>query len=331
MTYRRPTLRDIADETGLSTAAVSYALRGLQVTPQTQRRVRKVADRLGYQVDPIARALASGRTGFVGVLCGSLADVWQQNLAAALGRGLLDAGRQALIVDASNDADREATLARGLVDQRVDGLIVLPVDPQAAHWKPLALRTALVSIGDGLPGADTAAELVFDNRAGVSDALRRLAELGHRRVAVLTPGGISTPDRPAEAMATELASTLGITVTMNTCPHDLDGAGKVARELLSSDDRPTALFCLADSLAYGLYEAARALGLDIPGDISVLGYDDHSLSRLLTPPLSTYRWPVEQLVAAAVNETIGAIDGSPGGRTVYSPEPQMRGSLGLAG
>ena len=66
---RRPTLRDIADETGLSTAAVSYALRGLQVTPTTQRRVREVADRIGYQVDPIARALASGRTGYVGVLC----------------------------------------------------------------------------------------------------------------------------------------------------------------------------------------------------------------------------------------------------------------------
>lgn len=328
MTYRRPTLRDIADETGLSTAAVSYALRGLQVTPQTQRRVRQVADRLGYQVDPIARALASGRTGFVGVLCGSLADVWQQGLAAALGRGLLDAGRQALIVDASNDPDREATLARGLVDQRVDGLIVLPVDPQASHWTALAQRTALVSIGDGLPAADTSAELVFDNRAGVSDALRRLAELGHCRVAVLTPGGISTPDRPAEAMATELASTLGIHVTMHTCPHDLDGAGKVAREILSGPDRPSAVFCLADSLAYGLYEATRELQLDIPGDISVLGYDDHSLSRLLTPALSTYRWPVDRLVAAAVNETIGAIDGGPGGRTVFSPVARMRGSLG---
>jgi len=66
---RRVTLRDIAEETGLSSAAVSYALRGLQVPLETQERVRKVADRLGYQADPIARALASGRTGYVGVLC----------------------------------------------------------------------------------------------------------------------------------------------------------------------------------------------------------------------------------------------------------------------
>lgn len=327
MTYRRPTLRDIADETGLSTAAVSYALRGLQVTPQTQRRVRQVADRLGYQVDPIARALASGRTGFVGVLCGSLTDVWQQSLAAALGRSLVDAGRQALIVDASNDPDREATLAKGLVDQRVDSLIVLPVNPRAVHWSALAQRTALVSIGDGLPGADTTAELVFDNRAGVGDALLRLAELGHRRVAVLTAAGISTPDRPAEAMAGELATILDIDVTMHTCPHDLDGASGVARRLLDDADGPSAIFCLADSLAHGVYDAARSLGRDIPGDVSVLGYDDHPFSRLLTPALSTYRWPVDQVVAAAVNETIGVTAGG-GGRTVYSPSPQMRGSLG---
>ena len=107
---RRPTLRDIADKTGLSSAAVSYALRGLQVPEETQRRVREVADRLGYQADPIARALASGRTGNVGVLCGSLEDIWQQGVAAALGRGLLQAERQALIVDAANDPEAFADL-----------------------------------------------------------------------------------------------------------------------------------------------------------------------------------------------------------------------------
>src|SRR5699024_5965217 len=86
---KRVTLRDIADETGLSSAAVSYALRGLQVPEETQDRVREAAQRLGYQADPIARALASGRTDQVGVLCGSLTDIWQQGLAADLGRGLL--------------------------------------------------------------------------------------------------------------------------------------------------------------------------------------------------------------------------------------------------
>ena len=150
---RRPTLKDIADETGLSQAAVSYGLRGLQVPIETQERVREAAERLGYQVDPIARALASGRTGNVGLLCGSLEDIWQQGVAAALGRGLLGAGRQALIVDATNDPELERKLAAQLVDQRVDALITMPIDPRADHWTGVAERVVLVSIGDGLPGA----------------------------------------------------------------------------------------------------------------------------------------------------------------------------------
>ena len=99
-----------------------------------RRRVREIADRLGYQVDPIARALASGRTGYVGVLCGSLQDGWQQSVAAALGRELLESERHALIVDASNSPDLERMLATQLVDQRVDALIVLWVDPSGEHW-----------------------------------------------------------------------------------------------------------------------------------------------------------------------------------------------------
>ncbi|MGX7677407.1 LacI family DNA-binding transcriptional regulator [Jatrophihabitans sp. DSM 45814] len=326
---RRVTLRDIADETGLSLAAVSYAMRGLQVPLETQERVQEVAERLGYQADPIARALASGRTGNVGVLCGSLGDIWQQGIAAALGRGLLQASRQALIVDASNDPVLEASLAMQLVDQRVDGLICLPVDPAAAHWKQIAERTVLVSIGDGLPGVSTAAEVVFDNEATVTSALTQLVRLGHRNIAVLTPAAIATPDRPAEAVVHRVAAELGITATLHTTPHDLDGAHAVARTVLLGTDPPTAFFCLADSMAYGVYAATRELSLQVPDDLSVLGYDDNPVSGLLTPPLSSYRWPIELLVASVVERTVRAIDdGKRSRRKVLVPIAQPRQSVG---
>ena len=326
---KRPTLRDIADETGLSTAAVSYALRGLQVPAETQQRVRAVADRLGYQVDPIARALSSGRSGTVGVLCGSLEDIWQQNVAAALGRGLLGAQRQALIVDASNDADLEAGLAARLVDQRVDALIVLPVDPAAPHWEQIAGRTVLVSIGDGLPGAATAAEVVFDNEAGVSTALRQLADAGHRRIAVLTTTATSTPDRPAELVVHKVGEELGLTVSLHPTAPDLDHARAVAVAILSAPAPPTAIFCLADSMAYGVYAACRSLGLAIPDDVSVLGYDDHPVSAILTPPLSSFRWPVDVLVSSVVERTVRAIDEDKRSRRkVLTPVAQPRGSVG---
>jgi LacI family transcriptional regulator len=325
---KRPTIRDIATETGLSPAAVSYALRGLQVPQETQRRVREAAERLGYEADPIARALASGRTGLVGVLCGSLADGWQQSVAAALGRGLLGADRNALIVDAANDRDREAALAKHLLDQRVDALITLPVDPRSAHWPDVASRTMLVAIGDALPGASTAAEIVFDNTTGVSEALRTLAAAGHTRVAVFTPARAGTPDRPAELVVQDVAPTLGVTASLVDCPHDLDGAAAVALSVLGTRPRPTAVFCLADSMAYGVYDAARSLGLSIPGDLSVLGYDDQPMSRILTPPLSTYAWPIDELVAAVVERVVRAIeDGRRSRRKVLTPEPRPRDSI----
>jgi LacI family transcriptional regulator len=322
------TLRDIAEETGLSVAAVSYALRGIQVPPETQERVRAVAMRLDYQADPIARALASGRTGYVGVLCGSLEDIWQQGVAAALGRGLLAASRNALIVDASNDPALEARLAQQLVDQRVDAVIALPVDPDGAHWRRIAAQTVLISIGDSIPSAETAAEVVFDNEAGVSQALHLLAEAGHRRIAVLTATGVSTPDRPAEIVVHRVAAELGLDASLHMAPHDLDGASAVALTLLSRSERPTAVFCLADSMAYGVYAAARELSLSVPDDVSVLGYDDHPVSRLLTPPLSSFRWPVELLVSSVVERTVRAIDDDKRSRRkVLTPAAQLRGSI----
>ena len=328
---KRVTLRDVAEASGLSPAAVSYALRGMHVPVETQERVRVVADRLGYQVDPIARALASGTTGYVGVLCGSLEDGWQQNVAAALGRGLLETGRHALIVDASNDPALEALLAGQLVDQRVDALLVLWVDPNGAHWADIARRTVLVSIGDGLPGAATAVEVVFDNDSATAAALAQLAAAGHRRIAVLTPSARNTPDRPAEIAARRVAAELGLDITLHMSPHDLDGAAVVAERVLAVDDPPTAVFCLADSMAYGVYAAAGRLGLRIPDDVSVLGYDDHPVSRLLTPPLSNYRWPVDELVRHAVERTVRAIeDDKRSRRKLLTPVEQVRGSVGPA-
>jgi LacI family transcriptional regulator len=325
---KRVTLRDVANESGLSPAAVSYALRGLHVPVETQERVRDVADRLGYQVDPIARALASGRTGYIGLLCGSLTDMWQQGIAAEIGRALLERDRHALIVDASNDPQLERELAHQLVDQRVDALIVLNVDPTGEHWPEIAERTVLVSVGDSIPGAATAADIVFDNAGAVAEALDTLASAGHRHIAVLSPSSPSTPDRPADTAVAAVADRRGFDVSVVMCPYDLDAAQGVAHEVLSGDAPPTAIFCLADTMAYGVYAASRELGLRIPEDVSVLGFDDHQLSRLMTPPMSTFRWPIELLVTSVVERTVRALDdGKRSRRKVLTPALQLRGSV----
>lgn len=325
MPRKRATIREVARATGLSPAAVSYALRGMQVSEETMERVRAAAAELGYEADPIARALASGRTGMIGLLCGSLEDLWQQSLAVGISRGLREKDRYALILDAVGDPARERALAQQLRDQRVDGMIVQPLDPAAAFWPELCESVPVVAIGDSLAG--TAGEVVFDNRRGVTLALEHLRGLGHRRVCVLTPTRASTPDRPADVLVTAEADRLGLDITVATAPHGLAAATKVAHHVLS-DVRPSAVFCFADSIAYGVYAAAAELGLSIPGDVSVMGYDDHPMSGLLTPGLTTVDWDIDGIVRAAVRLVSAAADGAVRRRrVVQQPTLRERGSV----
>jgi LacI family transcriptional regulator len=348
---KRATIRQVAEATGLSAAAVSYALRGIHVSKETQDRVRRVAAELGYEADPIARALASGRTSMVGVLSGSLEDLWQQQLAAGIGRELLARDLYALIVDAGDDPKRELVLAAQLRDQRVDGLIVIPLDPAAAMWAELAEAVPVVAIGDSLRGAKPAAEVLFDNHSGVRLALEHLHGLGHRRIAVLTSTHVNTPDRPADTFALAEAERLGMEATVHQAPHGLEAATEVATRVLNGGGhgadggngldgarggdtgaRPTALFCLSDSIAYGAYAAARSLGLRIPEDVSVAGYDNHPVSALLTPPLTTVDWDREGISRTAAQLVTSAINrGTPRRRRVVkAPELQPRASTGPA-
>jgi LacI family transcriptional regulator len=333
---KRATIREVAKATGLSPAAVSYALRGLQVSEETIERVRRAAAELGYEADPIARALASGRTGMVGLLCGSLEDLWQQSLAVNIGRALRDRDRYALILDAAGDPVRERRLAQQLRDQRVDGLIVQPVDPAAPHWAELAAELPIVTIGDALRDAPTAGEVVFDNRRGVTLALEYLRDRGHRRIAVLTPTWPSTPDRPADLHVSAEGGRLNLDIEVVTAPQALDAATEVARRVLApGGPRATAIFCFSDSIAYGVYAAAAELGVAIPAEVSVMGYDDHRMSALLTPPLASVNWNLDRIVRAAVRLVVAAVEGKAGGRArpargrriVQAPELRERGSV----
>ncbi|MGW5684060.1 LacI family DNA-binding transcriptional regulator [Nonomuraea sp. NPDC003754] len=325
MARKRATIKEVAQATGLSPAAVSYALRGLQVSEETMERVRAVAAELGYEADPIARALASGRTGMIGLLCGSLEDLWQQSLAVGISRGLREKDRYALILDAVGDPGRERVLAQQLRDQRVDGLIVQPVDPAAPFWADLCESVPVIAIGDGLPG--TAGEVVFDNRHGVTLALEHLKQLGHRSIAVLTPTGARTPDRPADVHVSAEADRLGLDIEVATAPHGLAGATEVAHQVLAGG-RHTAVFCFSDSIAYGVYAAAAERGIAVPGEVSVMGYDDHPMSGLLTPGLTTVDWDLDGIVRAAVRLVAAAADGAVRRRrVVQQPTLRERGSV----
>nr|WP_275955158.1 substrate-binding domain-containing protein [Planomonospora venezuelensis] len=263
----------------------------------------------------------------IGLLCGSLEDLWQQALAVGIGRGLKDNDHYALILDAAGDPARERVLAGQLRDQRVDALIVQPVDPAAPFWASLCEGLPVVAIGDALAGARTAGEVVFDNRAGVTLALEHLRGRGHRRAAVLTPTRASTPDRPADVHVLAEAARLGLDIEVVTAPQALAGATEAAGRALAAGHR--AFFCFADSIAYGVYAAAAGRGLAIPDEVAVMGYDDHPMSGLLTPGLTTVDWDIDGIVGAAVRLVVGAAEGDPHHRRiVQAPQLRERGSVG---
>ena len=309
-TRRRVTIRDVAAATGLSPAAVSYALRGVQTSEETQARVREAAEALGYTGNAVARALARGRTGLVGVLSGSLEDLGEQRFVEVLGLELTRRDLQMVIVDARGEPDRERTLARQLADQLVDGLIISPLDPSGAAWAEIGEALPVVTVGDALAGP-TVGEVLFDNRAGVGMVLEHLHRLGHRRIAVLTPSRPSTPDRPAERVVAEVCDALGLDATVVNSPHSIEAATACAAEVLSRDPLPTAVFCLSDSIACGVYAAAAARGLEIPRELSVAGYDGHPIASVVAPPLTTVEWGMPDVAEAAAGLLAAALAGEP--------------------
>lgn len=280
---KRATLRELAKITGLSPAGAHYALRGERVSAETARRVREAADRIGFRSDPIARALRGGSTGVVGVIGGSLHDYWHQQFAAELGGRLSEAGRHMLLAYADGDGDAQLDLAESMVDQRVDGLVVLPIDPASTRWQAVVEAVPTVAVGPPLPGP--AGAIRFAVERGMQLVLDHLSELGHRRVLVLTAGVHPLPERAG--------------LTAVECGFTAAGAGAATRAAVDGPNRPTAIFGLSDALAYGALAACRDLAVAVPGQASVAGFDDHPLSVLVEPGLTTVSWDTPAAAAAA--------------------------------
>jgi LacI family transcriptional regulator len=244
------------------------------------------------------------------VIGGSLHDYWHQQFASELGRHLRSAERHMLLADANGDSGAQLELAESLVDQRVDGLVVLPVDPGSPRWGHIVAAVPTVSVGPALPAP--AASIRFDTDRGIELVLAHLHALGHHRVLALTPGVHALPGRP------------GLEVV--ECGFAADDAAAAVGERMAARRRPTAVFGLSDALAYGALAACRALSLGVPRDVSVAGFDDHPLSGLVSPGLTTVSWDTPRAAGAAAE--LLAASGS--AQVVLPPALVVRESTGRA-
>ena len=312
------TLQSIADRVGVSRMTVSNAFsRPDQLSAELRERILAAADELGYVgPDPAARALARGRTGSVGLLLtDELGEAFQDAVATEFLTSVADAlTREGLAITLLTSGGAPGAPAGHVParDVAMDGAIVYICDPASPDIGWLERRgLPLVSVDrDPSPGAPS---VNVDDRGGARAAAEHVVGLGHRRVAILTldktfetSGGLSD-NRPARDRMTgwrEVLEAAGIEPVVHAARYrPYLAVDEVARSMLDRPDRPTAVLCFSDAFAVATIRVATSLGLRVPEDLSVVGYDDSPLATASRPQLTT----VHQEVASKGQEAVRAL------------------------
>lgn len=310
------TLQSIADRVGVSRMTVSNAFsRPDQLSAELRARILAAADELGYVgPDPAARALARGRTGAVGmVLNDRLSDAFEDAIAAEF---------FASVADALADNNLALTLLTPSRDDYVpsrdvamDAALLYICEPDSVDLAWLD-RRGLPQVAIDQTKRPGVAGLNVDDRGGARAAAQHLVDLGHSRIAILTlasnAGGLSPSFPAAERMLgwRDALDAAGIEPEVAMVPYRPARAAEDAgRELLEGPDRPTAVLCFSDAFADGVVRAAEALGLSVPGDVSVVGFDDSPVARFSRPPLTTVRQDVVEKGRRAVATLLASMRG----------------------
>lgn len=314
MKPRRPVLADVAHAVGVSAMTVSNVLNGRPgASEETRRRVRTAAQRLGYTPNRAAQSLAKGRTSVMGLVVHDLTVQYATELVSGVADDLAESGCELLISatyqDASREAERIGRLARGSVDALI---LVAPVfgDESVAA---LEVFTAPVVVLD--PRRASTCEhpnVVVDNYGGARSGTEHLLGLGHRRIGFI--GGDTSFESSAQRQEGHLdAVCLSDADTDPELVVDADfswfGGFEAGHRLLALEDRPTALMAACDVAALGAIDAARALGLSVPGDLSVVGFDDVPSASQSFPKLTTVRQPLREMGAASARMALGLARG----------------------
>ena len=303
MTQRAATIHDVAREAGVSTSTVSRMLdeRLPPSRSATAERVRNAALKLGYRRDVYASALRRQHTGTIGVLVPRLSDTVMAILFEEIARACAQRSGFAIVATTQDDPDAERTAAQTLLGQRVDGLILTTArldDDFTAQLRADEVPHVLALRTDGASPSSTG-----DDELGGYLATRHLLDLGHRRIGVIagpTYASSSVGRVRGYRKAIEEAGLAIDDKLIRPSTFGMESGEDAARALLGEPAAPTAVFAVNDNTAIGVLAAAQSLGLTVPDDLSVVGYNDIPLSARLPVPLTTVRVPFAQIADVAV-------------------------------
>lgn len=329
---RRVTIGTIARELGVHPSTVSRALNGrTRVSDERVEQVRQAALALGYMPNPWARSLRTRQSHLIGLVVPHLTDGVLAVMFEAAEDRARRAGYQAVTSSTRDQDDEERRLVKALVDRLVDGLILATPtidDPLLGELSAQQMPFVLVNRRSGsFPVVRGHDEL------GAYLAVRHLIAGGHRRIGLISgPQAVSTAvDRHAgykralEESGIRWDSALVVASTFAP-----SGGVRAASELLGRSDRPTAIFAINDATAIGAMAVARDLGLEIPRDLALVGYNDTDLAALLPVPLSSVSVSVEEMGEIAVDLLIEQLRGLPARSVLITPRLVVRASSGVA-
>ena len=293
-----PTLRDVAREAGVHVSTVSRILNGQaaagRITPETEQRIREVAERLGYRRNALARALRTRRTHVVGMVVPDVSNLHQAAMTRAVADTLDSDGYSLLLASTGDDLERASRQVSAMLSSQADGLlygVAREKDPVLSGI--VESGTPVVLFNRGVPSLSS---VLPDDRSGIRQAVEHLLELGHRKVAYV--GGpedvASTINR--RAAFDEALAAAGLEGSHAYADRYTEEAGLAATtEVFETDPDLTAVVAGNDRLALGAIDAIRLRGLDCPKDVSVVGFNDMPYADRVSPALTTVRVPSDEV------------------------------------
>ena len=295
---------DVAEEAGVSMSAVSRVFTpGASVSARMRARVSEAADKLGYMPNVLARSLMTQRTHLVGIIQANFNNPVYLTFLDHFTRTLQQRGLRTLLLNVSNENDLEA-MSRLVLQYSVDGLVVSAGAISPFITEQCIKRTIPLVAFARRPRSGQLNIVCADNIAGGRMAARRLIDAGHRTFGFVGgPARASTSEDRGKGFRTEVEEA-GFTVNASTNASDYgyEAGVEAAREILSRESCPDAIFCASDITAFGVLDVARhEFGYSVPRDLSVVGFDDVNLAAASSYNLTTVSQPVEAMVTETID------------------------------
>ncbi len=334
--FQRPTLHDVARRADVSASTVSRCLTVPEkVRPAVRQRVRQAVVELGYTPDGAARALVSRRTDTIGAIIPTLDNAIFATVIQTLQKGLTLKGRTLLLAASDYQPEQEYDQIEKLLTRGIDGLMLTGEARDPAVYRLLEQHHIRYVCTYVHPPGSPHPTIGFANRRAMTKVVGYLHDLGHRSFAMIA-GITKGNDRAAERVAgvQEALSRRRLALHPSRLleqPYAITAGREALRRLCSGPDRPTAIVCGNDVLALGALLEAGALGLGVPEDLSITGFDDLDLAREIGPGLTTIHAPLEEM-GRLTAEYLLATDGTgdPPLHLELPAELVVRGSTGPA-